>query len=92
MQQGGQDEARRAFEQALALYESLMRRNPGDVRSRVFSVVPRWRLAGLDAGKGRGYLRAALAILKPLAEANHLDAGRLRWISLMEGQLAAMGT
>jgi tetratricopeptide (TPR) repeat protein len=88
LQQKKREEARQAFEQALGVYGLLMARNPGDVQSQVFSVVPRWRLASLDPLKGRDHLRAALAILKPLAETNRLDANRLKWIPQMEAQLA----
>jgi hypothetical protein len=68
-----------------------MTRNPDDVQSRLFSVVPRWRLATLTATGGRDHLKVALAILKPLAEVNRLDANRLEWIPQMEEQLAALG-
>ena len=79
----------RAFEQALSTCELLMTRNPGDVQSQVFSVVPRLLLADLDAPNRREYLTAALAILKPLASANRLDAKRLKWIPQIEAQLSA---
>ena len=68
----------------------LISRNPGNVQSQVFSVVPRWRLAALDPPRARAHLEAALAILRPLAEANRLDANRLKWISRIEAQLAAL--
>ena len=90
LMQGNDDEARQAFERALATYELLMTRNPSDVQSQVFSVVPRWQLAGLDPRRARGHLVAALAILKPLAATNRLDANRLKWIPAMEAQLAAL--
>ena len=88
--QGNQGEARQAFERALAAYGELISRNPGDVQSQVFSVVPRWRLAALDPPRARVRLEAALAILRPLAEANRLDANRLEWIPAIEGELAAL--
>ena len=74
----------------VSAYELLMSRNPGDVQSQVFSAVPRWRLAGLDPPRARNYLEAALAILKPLAETNRLDANRLQWIPAIAAQLAAL--
>jgi hypothetical protein len=63
---------------------------PEDVPSRVFSVVPRWRLASLDPASAVDYLRAALAILRPLAAADRLDTQRLNWIPRIEAQLAAL--
>ena len=65
-------------------------RNPGDIQSRVFSVLPLWRLGRLKAKGGRQDLEAALAILKPLAEADRLDANRRGWIPLIEAELAAL--
>jgi hypothetical protein len=50
--------------------------------------VPHLRLASLDPQKSRDHLRAALAILKPLAEANRLDANRLKWIPQIKAQLS----
>jgi tetratricopeptide (TPR) repeat protein len=90
LRQGDREEARKAFERALAAYEVMLTRSPGDVQSQVFSVVPRLRLAGLDPPKARSYLEGALAILKPLADANRLDANRLNWIPEIEAQLAAL--
>ena len=58
-----------AFKRALVAYNVVLRRNPGDVQSRVFSVVPLWRLGELKGKDGRKDLEAALAILKPLAAA-----------------------
>ena len=88
--QGNTAEARRAFEGALAAYEMLVARNPGDVPSLVNSVVPHWSLANLDPAQARTHLQAALAILKPLAAANWLDAMRIKWIPQIEAQLAAL--
>ena len=76
--QENNEEARQAFERALSAYELLMLGNPGDVQSQVLSVLPLWWLAGLDPPKARNYLEASLAILKPLAETNRLDANRLQ--------------
>ena len=89
LEQGNEREARQAFERALAAYGVLISRNPGDVQSQLFSVVPRLRLAALDPPGARGHLEAALAILRPLAEANRL-AMRLEWKPAIEGELAAM--
>jgi tetratricopeptide (TPR) repeat protein len=87
---GDQNEARKAFERALGIYEALAARNPDDLPSRVNSVVPRWRLAGLDPARAKEHLRGALAILKPLAAEKRLDAMRLGWIPSIEAQLAAI--
>ena len=83
-------EARQAFECALGAYEALITRNPGDVPSKLFSVIPRWRLSRLDPENARRHLEAALAILKPLAAANRLDANRLTWIGQMENELSEL--
>lgn len=90
LRQEDADTARTAFTNALAAYTVLIARNPDDVQSRVFSVVPRWRLSRLDKATGAAHLRAALAILRPLAEANHLDATRMKWIGQMEAELAQL--
>jgi tetratricopeptide (TPR) repeat protein len=89
--QGERQEAIAAFERALAAYNELVRRNPGDAQSRVFSVVPLWRLGVLKGKQGRKDLEAALAVLKPLAAANRLDANRRGWITQIEQQIAALG-
>jgi tetratricopeptide (TPR) repeat protein len=88
--QGQTQEAVASFKGALAAYNELLRRNPGDVQSRVFSVVPLWRLGELKGKDGRSDLEAALAILKPLAAANRLDANRRGWIAKIERQIAAL--
>jgi tetratricopeptide (TPR) repeat protein len=79
-----------AFEQALRVYRELQARNPGDIPSRVFSVVPLWRLGQLRGREGRADLEAALAILKPLAAADRLDAGRRGWIEAIQNELSAL--
>ena len=89
-QQGKESEARQAFERALGAYDELVSRNPGDVPSQVFSVGPRWRLSRLDPANARQHLDAALAILKPLAAGNRLDANRLTWIAQMEVELSQL--
>jgi tetratricopeptide (TPR) repeat protein len=88
--QGQRQETIAAFERALAAYNELIRRNPGDAESRVFSVVPLWRLGGLKGKHGRKDLEAALAILKPLAAAERLDANRRGWIAQIERQIGAL--
>jgi tetratricopeptide (TPR) repeat protein len=88
--QGESEEARKAFERALAIYGELIARGLGDVQSQVFSVAPLLRLAELDPARAGEYLEGALAILKPLAAGNRLDANRLAWIPHIEAHLAAL--
>lgn len=87
---GQPEEARLAFVEALKGYDSLIARNPEDVPSRVNAAYPRWRLGSLDPANGADHLRAALAILEPLAAADWLDAKRLAWIPQIEAELAAL--
>ncbi len=89
--QGQSAEAIAAFQRALDAYGRLLQRNPDDVQSRVFSVVPLLRLGDLKGKDGRKDLEAALAILKPLAAENRLDAMRRGWIDQIEAQIAALG-
>ena len=86
---GKNEDARRSFESALAIYEALVAKNPDDVNALVNSVVPHWRLAVLDPPGARRHLQAALDILKPLARENRLDAARREWIPRIEAELAA---
>ena len=79
-----------AFERARDAYKKLHERNPDDIQSRVFSVVPLWQLGILKGRDGRRELEAALAILRPLATADRLDANRRGWIAQIEAQLAAL--
>ena len=79
-----------AFDRALNFYRELQRRNPADVPSRVFSVVPLWRLGRLRGRKGRTDLEAALAILEPLAATGRLDANRRGWIKLIQNDIVAL--
>ena len=79
-----------AFQRALAIYRELMLRNPDDVQVRLFSVVPLWRIGVLKRKQGRNELQEALAILKPLAAADRLDANRRDWIPQIEKQIAAL--
>ncbi|MEZ5910456.1 MAG: hypothetical protein R3D31_16780, partial [Hyphomicrobiaceae bacterium] len=83
-------EAIAAFERALEGYRELLRRNPDDMPSQVYSVVPLWRIGSLKGKDGKPELEAALAILKPLAAAQRLDAMRIGWISQVEAQIAAI--
>jgi tetratricopeptide (TPR) repeat protein len=84
------DEAVAAFERALAIYRKLIGRNPDDIQSLLFSVIPLWRLGQLKPHDGRDYLQQALDILRPLAEADRLDARRRGWIPEIEVELAAL--
>lgn len=81
-----------AFEGALAIYQTLARANPDDPQIPVFSVVPHWRLAGLDRARAREHLEAALAILEPLSAADRLTEDRRGWIAAIKGELAALET
>ena len=86
-QQGDNASSRKAFENALQAYEVLTKRNPDDVQSQLFSVVPLWRLSKLDPARKADYLQSALSILKPLEKSNQLDARRVKWIGQMEDEL-----
>jgi len=88
-QQGQSADAVAAFERALKAYRALLARNPDDIPSLVNSVVPLLRLGELKGPDGLGDLKAALAILKPLAEADRLDANRKGWIPGIEAAIAA---
>ena len=79
-----------AFERALSSYDALLQARPDDVELTLSSVVPHWRLAGLDASHARSHLQAALAILEPLAAAGRLNADRRGWIAKIKAQLAAL--
>ncbi len=84
-------EAIAAFERALGAYAELLRRNPEDVPSLVYSVVPHRRLGALKGpAAGRAHFQAALDILRPLAAANRLDAMRTAWIPEIEAELTAL--
>ena len=83
-------QARLAFERALGVYETHIARDPGDVPSQLYSVVPHWRLSRLDPKNARRHLEAALAILMPLAAANRLDTNRRTWIEQMENELSKL--
>lgn len=79
-----------AFQRALAIYQGLMARDPGDVQARLVSVGPLWRIGELKGKDGRAELDQALAILKPLAAANRLDANRRGWIKRIEAQISSL--
>ena len=79
-----------AFELALSTYEALSRAQPDDGRWKLFSVVPHWHLAGLDASHARAHLETALSILEPLAATDHLDAQHRGWIGPIKADLAAL--
>jgi hypothetical protein len=90
--QGQTTDATACFERALGAYRLLIARNPGDIQSRVSSVVPLWSLGELKAKDGRKDLEEALAILRPLAEADRLDETRRGWIPDIEADIAALDT
>ena len=86
--EGDGEAAQAAYLQALDAYRRLCERNPDDVQSRVFSVVPLWRLGSLGGPDARRHLNEALSILRPLAAADRLDANRKSWIPQLEKMLA----
>ncbi len=97
---GDEAGAKVAFQKALDAYEALLKsekalldKDPDD-EERLLSVVPHWRLATLERenapDKARTHLQAALAVLEPLAAADHLDAMRRAWIDQIKAQLAAL--
>ena len=63
------DEAKAAYERALAIYDKLTARFPDDTLALVNSTVPLMVLGLLYGRDGAAYLRKALAILKQLDEA-----------------------
>ena len=52
--------------------------------------MPLWRLGDLKGKDGLLYLREALATLKPLAEADRLDAKRKGWIASIDAQIKTL--
>src|SRR5262249_59173536 len=58
------DEAKAAFERALAIYSKLTQRFPDDTTVLASSTVPLMRLGELYGRDGRAYLQKALTILK----------------------------
>jgi tetratricopeptide (TPR) repeat protein len=79
-----------SFEGALEIYQSLRRADQNDADTAVFEVVPHWRLADLDKARAREHLKAALAILEPLAAADRLPPAKREWIPAIRTALAAL--
>src|SRR5262249_55577780 len=73
-------EAIAAFERALDSYRVLIARNPDDIQSRLSTAAPLARIGVLRGTDGRAHLQEALDVLKPLSDADRLDARRRGWI------------
>lgn len=79
-----------SFESALNIYQRLARADPGDVQALLSSIVPRWRLAGLNRQKAREHLNPALEILEKLAAEGLLGADKQNWLVRVRTELAAL--
>jgi len=79
-----------AFQRALDIYGEMIRRNPDDEQARLFSAVPLWGIGTLMGNRGGKELEEALAILKPRAETDKLDANKLESIPEIEKQIASL--
>ena len=84
------DEAKAAFERALAVYDKLSARFPDDTLALVNSTVPLMRLGELYGPDGRAYLQKALAILKQLDETGRLEPQRKSSIEQIDAELARL--
>ena len=84
------NEAKAAYERALAIYDELTARFPDDPLALVNSTVPLTRLGELYGPDGRAYLRKALAILKQLDEAGRLEPRRKPSIAWIEERLVEL--
>ena len=65
-----------------------MQRNPDDIQTRLIAVFALWSLGRLKGAEGRADIEQALAIIKPLAATDRVDAYRRGWIPIMEADLA----
>jgi len=84
------DEAKAAYQRALAIYDKLTARFPDDTLALVNSTVPLMVLGLLYGRDGAAYLRKALAILKQLDEAGRLEPRRKPAIAGIEAELARL--
>jgi len=87
---GETDEAKAAFQRALAIYDNLTARFPDDTLALKSSTVPLIALGELYGPDGATYLRKALAILKQLDEAGRLEPNRKPAITWIEQRLAEL--
>jgi len=90
MQRKETDEAKAAFERALAIYDEITARFPDDTLALVYSTGPLMALGELYGPEGAAYFRKALAILKQLDEARRLEPKRKSDITWIEEQLAKL--
>lgn len=85
---GNMDGARRAFQAELDICQRILQRNPDDIQTRLIAVFALWSLGRLKGAEGRADIEQALAIIKPLAATDRVDAYRRGWIPIMEADLA----
>ncbi|GLI91448.1 ATP-binding protein [Methylocystis echinoides] len=79
-----------AFEGALEIYQRMARADPADAQTLLSSIVPRWRLAGLDRPRARALLGPALEILEKLAAEGRLAEDKREWLDRVKSELAAL--
>jgi tetratricopeptide (TPR) repeat protein len=79
-----------AFEGALEIYQRMARADPADEQTLLSSIVPRWRLAGLDRPRARALLAPALEILEKLAAEGRLAEDKREWLDRVKTELAAL--
>src|SRR5215471_8532988 len=87
---GETDEAKAAFQRALAIYDNLTARFPDDTLALKSSTVPLIALGELYGPDGRAYLQKALAILKQLDEAGRLEPRHKSSMARIEAELAKL--
>lgn len=79
-----------SYEGALEIYQRLARADPKDEQALLSSIVPRWRLAGLNRPKAREHLGPALEILEKLAAEGRLGEDKQQWLTRVRTELAAL--
>ncbi|MGE5369796.1 MAG: tetratricopeptide repeat protein [Chloroflexota bacterium] len=79
-----------SYEGALEIYQRLARADPKDEQALLSSIVPRWRLAGLNRPRAREHLSPALEILEKLAAEGRLGEDKQQWLTRVRTELAAL--
>jgi tetratricopeptide (TPR) repeat protein len=79
-----------SYEGALEIYQRLARADPKDEQALLSSIVPRWRLAGLNRPKAREHLGPALEILEKLSAEGRLGEDKQQWLTRVRTELAAL--
>lgn len=82
------EQAKAPYQEALAIYQAVLDRDPDDETALLRSVAPMWRLGLIEKNEGKPRLERAREILSRFLAEGKLDKKRQKWLAKIEQTLA----